>query len=225
MEASIGGFPRAADWDYAFRLVTLGLLTKAKCTARGILLLLDNNLVGDAQVLLRTLLELTIILLYIARAPERRALLYFNFQHITPWLLKQRLGSYPREAVAISTMAPDFDQTVEANYHNHKGPYLDKKGNPRRTWSLHPLREMAQEVNLRDLCDLMYPIDSGLVHSGPDGLQNYVAQADDGRLEILPQLPARRFMRILGDTANCLGRVTRCAAGIFDRKEVLGALD
>ena len=70
MLANLPGFTSHGGWEYALQLATIGLTRKACCTARAILLLLHDELVGEAQVLQRVLVELAVTVLAIGRAKD-----------------------------------------------------------------------------------------------------------------------------------------------------------
>ena len=76
------GFHVRSPSDHAHRIIASGLFAKAFCTARAIRTLVEAGLIGDAAILLRSLLELAVTLLYIGRSPQTRAELYLNYQHV-----------------------------------------------------------------------------------------------------------------------------------------------
>ena len=221
---SIRGFTSRGGPGHALQLVTLGLLAKGVSTVRAVLALMSLSLIGEAQILLRTLVELAVTLDYIFESAPERAQLYLDFQHIAKWRELQRLRRLPNALSRVLQEQPNIEADLEKRYAEHKSKYLTRKGRVQQTWHAEKTAEMARAVGVSDVWEAMYPVDSGLVHSGPDALQLYLRQAPNGALEILPSMPAHRVMRVLCDTMYCLGSVARLAAQLFGSGETAAAL-
>lgn len=215
MLESMDGFTSRGGWEHALQLSTIGLVAKARCTTRAILLLLDQDFVGEAQVLLRVLVELTVIALAIGRRPKERAPLYLNFLHIARYEQWERAATDVALRKALFEEDPRQAGRLKANYEQHRETYTTRKGGTRHKWHRERPRDLAREVDLGDLWNAMYGIDSALVHSGPDCLRLYVRETRPRQLDIGPQAKETRTVRVLLDVTTCMERVLQHFLDVF----------
>ena len=150
MVDSLQGFTSRGGWQYALQLSTIGLTTKAHCTSRAILQLLQHELLGEAQVLLRVLVELAVTALAIGREPKSRALLYLNYRHIAKYKQWEKAAANTDLRKALFEEDPRQAGQLKENYERYKGMYITKKGQARAKWHEGSSAQLSREVGLGD---------------------------------------------------------------------------
>jgi len=210
----------ASPSRYNHCLIAIGLLQKAFCTSRAIATLVDKKLVGDAAILTRSLLELTVTLLYVGQEPEARAELYMNFRHVQRWHLHRKAR---RLLPDDGELLRDTSTEVERNYEKHRPAYVTSRGRTRLVWHAASGDRMAAEVGLADLWDATYGVDSGLVHSGPDGLDDYVEQTPTGSIRLTTGLVEHDTSRLLLQACHCMHHVVGEAGKVLELPDSLAS--
>jgi len=168
----------AGEFDLAgdYQRLAFAFASKSAKSYQGVLRLAENGLGEPALILVRTLFEDLVNLVYISKEPERLAALFLDF-HI---LEKKKYIEYWEEAglgdVEVEQLRHEWETHYKAAYARVLPNY------PKRTyWSGKNLKEMAAvDPELAKTYCTLYPYISGFAHGGsPLALASYVGQADD----------------------------------------------
>lgn len=164
-----------------YQAVIASLFCKLILTCRAIRVLCASGYGVEAQVLLRSALEVLITMKFIGQtSPEERAKLWSEFDHVLAWQYAKKAERWPSTfrqsdlAKRIAVLRERYEQ-VKANYPG------------RRFWAetLLPqggLGAMAEQVGLRWYYDFVYWSGSNQSHGNVRSSREYVEKAEDGRL-------------------------------------------
>lgn len=168
--------------EWLFKGIVVALFWKGLKTHLAIENLLEAGFFQDSFILLRSLLEIIINLEYIKRNPQDRVKLYLEFDYIT----RKRLLDAGRKVYGDKFPGSEKDDEIkelESNYQRVKNEYPKKY-----QWSGRSIKEMASEVGLGDLYDLIYSHLSTYVHSSASSHSSIIRNESEGlRIIIIPE--------------------------------------
>ncbi len=165
------------------KMFTAFCVGKAYKTQGAILLLCQQGYGQDASILLRSIVDLLITLLYILKEPTNgRMQRYFDYD----WILRKKMFDYGKTKPDIlqqleerSVLQNTQDDSIEKiEEMAKKAQELHKYSNNR--WSEQSVAEMAEEVGRVDLYRTVYKLQSQLIHTAPRTMNEYVKQEGNG---------------------------------------------
>lgn len=147
--------------DDALKVIVTFHLAKSVRTVRAIVNLCKSGWAVEAQILLRSLVELMITLNYIVDGGLDRAILYIEHDHI---LKKDILENILKdeEMVQIVGYTEEDVREINSNYESVKKNYPNKY-----QWANKTIRKMADKVRLTFFYDYVYWMLSNTSHSNP----------------------------------------------------------
>ena len=149
---------------------------KACKTHEATVMLAERGFGQDAGLLLRSLLDLVVNALWLAKDPCQRMEMWLEFD----WILRQRI---PLSLEKAEENKETVD-TIEIEARRVKEKYGYKRGD---TWSRKSIESMAREVGLGDLYKYAYRTLSNIEHSASRGFVSYHVDTPDGiRINIGP---------------------------------------
>lgn len=156
-------------------------LGKTYKTHKAILILCEAGYGQDAAMLVRSMVELLITLLYIlADKTDGRLYRYFDYD----WILQRKMYGYAKtkphlvELINDRQVNPrDGDNSIEEIETTAK--LMMEKHNYGKSWSEKNIREMSAEVGKDGLYDTMYVLQSQLIHTSPRATNEYISRAGD----------------------------------------------
>ncbi|MDQ7794520.1 MAG: DUF5677 domain-containing protein [bacterium] len=153
-------------------LINLVFLSRTRTSFRAIKLLCKHGLDADAVIVMRSMVENVISLLYINAEPSSRAGLYAD--HL--WVEEHKRMNALRDVYPPETFAHRYpeDQVrlIERNYRR-----VNAQG-----WSDLSLEAKAREVDVLHLYALPYRFGSGYAHGSPITARSYAKWTDTGIL-------------------------------------------
>lgn len=171
-------YPLAGDKE----LFTGFCLGKAYKTHGSVLLLCRQGYGQDAAILVRSLIDLLITLLYILNDPSNeRISRYFSYD----WILCKKMFEYAKtkphllKALEVNDVNPLPDKLTTKEIEEH-ARLAQEKYHYGRDWSIHNMRDMAKEVGEEDLYLTMYKLQSQLIHTAPRTMNEYIKKEDEG---------------------------------------------
>jgi len=154
---------------------------KAYKTHGALLLLCEQGYGQDAAILVRSLIDLLITLLYILEdSTNKRIQRYFAYD----WILRKKMFDYGKTK-------PEILKLLEARNANPKSKdntlkeieeqakLAQEKYKYGRDWSDKNIREMAEFVDKKDLYLTIYRLQSQLMHTAPRTMNEYIK--DNGK--------------------------------------------
>ena len=170
-------FPMGADKDM-FAAFCIG---KAYKTQAAILLLCQQGYGQDAAILVRSLIELLITLLYILKDPtDERIQRYFAYD----WIMRKKMYNYGKTKPEILEILKERNQNLKQGDNpieevEKQAIAMQTKYNYKKDWSDKNMREMAEEVGRVDLYLTVYRLQSQIMHTAPRVMNEYVV--NDGK--------------------------------------------
>lgn len=158
----------ASDYDRVLQL----FFSRARRTFRAVRLLADNGYGEQALVLVRTLYEDTVNLLYISTNPDRLAKLFLEYAHFRNFKYLQYLQEHYPESLKLE--GPDTLHGLIHEYERVRHNY--PRGD---SWSGYSISRLARTLNLDGLHETLYKITSDLVHGNVAGVYHFLVTRDN----------------------------------------------
>jgi hypothetical protein len=148
---------------------------KAWKTLQSMFLLCTNGFGEDATILLRSLLELSINLQYIADDEERRAVLFCEYSHVEKndfeKILRSFANDHPDDTIIATILkSKTKEQSDEKAYEYRK--VMKNYPNP-RNWADQSIRQMAKVTGM-DFQYILYKMFCRISHPSPEGSDTYL---------------------------------------------------
>ena len=160
------------------------VLAKAYKSHKSIMLLCDNQSGQDAAIIVRSLFDLMVNLLYIFQTDSNER---FNRYGAFDWVLRKRMIDYAKsnknmiEMIEQRAVKKQFgdDQLEEINKQAKEAQikYKFKTG-----WSDKTIEQMAREVGKNDHYQTVYRLQSNVSHSNSRSMLEYVKIQEDKSL-------------------------------------------
>lgn len=143
-----------------YKLISAASLYKATDSVHSIHILLSKRMVGDAMVVCRRIIELSINLKYLQMDSEKRALQYWNYLTLSSKKLLTTVQNDKDYSTNLRRNLQKMRKDIERSFESAKPYYdLDESGNiPKRylsSWSGKTIEQMAKGANLAG--DYLYP--------------------------------------------------------------------
>ena len=168
-----GEFVLDTDWQR----LTFAFVSKSAKSYRGVLRLVEAGLGEPALILVRSIFEDLVNLVYMDTDPEKLTKLFLDF-HI---LEKKKYIDYWEEAEVDDDQLQELKAIWESEFKSRYEEILPNY--PRKTyWAGKNIKEMASSVDqeLFQMYCALYPYISGFAHGGsPLALASYVEHAGD----------------------------------------------
>jgi len=178
-------FTRKLTLSTEAKQITAIGLAKAYKTLQAILLLCKAGYGQDAGILLRSLFNLTVNVLYINKDPVNRAKRYIGYGNI----LRQKIAKTPTLSDIMGKLDEctlnEIDREVERAKETYK---YNRSG-----WSDKSIKDMAKEVGLESGYDTAYVLMSSIEHSDARSADHYVSIGPTG--VTLDPSPSTRYIR------------------------------
>ncbi|MEK3917714.1 DUF5677 domain-containing protein [Paenibacillus sp. FSL H7-0331] len=160
--------------------LSLYFITKFHKSVLAFRMLVVSGFDEDASVVLRTLVELVIILAYISKKPEERVDRFIEFDFIAQYKLLQIVDKhYPNTVISNERR-----NQIEDDYRTYKHNY-----NRKDQWSDKTVYDMAVEVGMLFWYEMVYKIDSSYVHSNISASRGFMLEGIEGlQLAVGPQV-------------------------------------
>jgi hypothetical protein len=148
-----------------------------------ILMVLGNS--ADCGLILRSIFDLLVQMLYIEKEPELRSLLYSRYETSAyVRFLKEARDNFPSEG-------KDYDEKILAQedalkFFHEKIREIDPdlKISDRPTWSGRTMKKMAEDVNLKSSYQTIYWDLSGITHSSSSASRLFIRV--DSKTQLAP---------------------------------------
>ncbi|WP_211269608.1 DUF5677 domain-containing protein [Paenibacillus glacialis] len=151
--------------------LSLYFLTKFHKSMLSFRLLVVSGFYEDASIILRTMLESTITLLYISKSPEEEAERFVDYKSISDHKLLQFMDEY----YSGHSIKSEQREQIEQAYDTKKEKFRKKT-----QWSNKSLFDMAEEVDMTYWYKMMYPFDSSFVHSNINAASGFMIEDMEG---------------------------------------------
>jgi len=150
------------------------LCIKAFKTYWAMMKLCNQCFVQDAGILLRSLFETLVNILYIGKSdPEKRAKLYIEYDHMARKDQLDKVEKWLESHPDLQNSMPDKITTLKS-FNEVRNNYPHK-----RYWSGKTMQQMAYDVKLEYDYDLVYWFLSNLHHSGVRSSSEYISYSSD----------------------------------------------
>lgn len=158
-------------------------LGKAHKTHRAILILCQLGYGEDAAILVRSLFDLAITLLYILKDPtDERVSRYFSYD----WIIRKRMREYVMtkpsliKAMEARLVFPKSNDGGVEEVKEQSKAAEDKYGYKNMGWSDKSIKRMAEEVGRIDAYNTVYFLQSNISHSAVRVINEYVKEERGG---------------------------------------------
>jgi hypothetical protein len=158
------------------------ILIKSAYSYRALLTLLREGLEHEALVLLRSLVEALINLMYIAKDPHQRARLYLEYDFVARHRVLGALRRHGRSESGavyrrILESSPDKANELTAEYQRVKPHYKNEY-----LWSGQSISQMAESVGMGWEYDFVYADCCARAHAAANSVNDYFRATEDGLL-------------------------------------------
>jgi len=162
--------------ELMYKFVFFHMMLKAMKSLKAMYELLQLGCVEDAIIILRSIQEILINMLYIQKDPFQRSRLYAEYDFYVRWRRYELSKEiYPAESIAPPEDQPDALSILKREYDriekNYRRPY---------SWSGKSILDMARDVQRDKIYELTYAKHSDYVHSNPNSASRYVQEHGDG---------------------------------------------
>ena len=205
------------------KMFTAFCLGKAYKTQGAILFLCKNGFGQDASILLRSIVDILITLLYIKKDPtNNRMQRYFDYD----WVLRKTMFDYCKTKPEIMKQLEDRGTKIDLTrdsietIEKEAKQAQDKHNYAYGRWSAHTTKQMAEEVGRADLYLTVYRLQSQLAHTAPRTMNEYITQEKDGFVIEVGQ-NEKWITETLVATFDCIYNIV----GEFDKDLQLGFAD
>lgn len=173
------------------------LSTKAFKTYVSIYLLCLNGAGQDAEILLRSLIEILINIKYLLKTnSDTRANMYFDFFDFKTARDIKKLRNDPRIGMKL--------KEHEESYNKKQKEYLEKYDpQNKNSWSGKRLADMADDVGLSEIYDKAYNFSSNMVHSNILCSPEYIKTVE-GHIDFVAGPSFSCIERVLASSLECL---------------------
>ncbi len=213
-----------------YKAAVMFFFIKSWKTFQGIFTLCNIGLGEDAGILLRSLFEMTVNLMYISKDPLERARLFVEYDFVQRQQLHEKFSrkkADPSYARILAAATLDTVEELENNYKRVKKNYPNK-----RSWSGKSLADMAKDVSFEWQYDYIYWVLSHLVHPNPKAIDKYM-RMEEGSIVIANAsskediervwVSACGFLLLFFDRFNVAFSIG-CEQGVEDAKKTLGSI-
>ncbi|TGE35852.1 hypothetical protein E4K67_22295 [Desulfosporosinus fructosivorans] len=161
--------------------VTMFMLAKFYKTLLAFRLLIVSGFEEDASILLRTLLENLINLVYISEKPQDRIKLFIEFDHIIRKRILDRFErNYPEEVIDDNVR-----NSILQNYELVKDNYK-----PKTSWRrMDIMTNNLEDTQAKYWYDIVYSIESSYVHSNVRSSLKLIQKLDGKKVVKVGQFP------------------------------------
>ncbi|ACA59365.1 DUF5677 domain-containing protein [Candidatus Desulforudis audaxviator] len=158
----------ASEYDRVLQL----FFSRARRTFRAVRLLADHGYGEQALILVRTLYEDTVNLLYISTNPDRLAKLFLEYAHFRNFKYLQYLQEHYPESLKLE--GSDTLHNLIQEYERVRQNY--PRGD---SWSGHSISRLARMLYLDGLHETLYKITSDLAHGNVAGVYHFLVTRDN----------------------------------------------
>lgn len=211
VESVAGAIAPTLIWDVSgYDRVLQLFFTRAVHAFQAIGLLAGEGLGTDAMILVRTLYEQVLNLLYIATDPDRLAEQYLDYAHYRNWVYLRFLRRHYPEAAA--RMDPEAVENMRRQFLRVRKRYPGG-----RSWHGKTITELARLLRLDGTHETLYKITCDVAHGNVSGLYPLLTLAEerlgvpDGRggddeyAEEAVELAVQCVVPILGEVSRHFG--------------------
>jgi hypothetical protein len=124
------------------------------------------------MILVRTLYEDTVNLLYIGTDPERLSELFLDYAHFGNFKYLQYLEEHYPESLKLESAETVQELIREFERVRHKYPKGD-------SWSGETMAQMARKLHLDGLHEPLYKITSDMIHGNVAGVYHFLVTEDN----------------------------------------------
>lgn len=179
--------------EVLYKGLVLYFFAKGWKTYQSIYLLCSKRFAEDAGILTRSLFEMTVNLLYISQRPSDRSKLFCEYGYVQKIRLHETLTKSADDEWCKRILASKSPSQLEAEL---KECNRVKRNYPKPTgWSGESIKKMAKEVGMSWHYDYIYLLLSGLAHTNPGAVRNYLSFDHEGTL-VLQDSPQEEIDRI-----------------------------
>lgn len=162
-----------SDYDRVLQL----FFSRTLHTFRAVKLLADHGFGEDALILVRSLYEDTVNLLYISSDPERLSKLFLEYAHFRIFKYLQFLEEYYPESLKLE--GSETVQNLIRDYERVRQNY------PREdSWSGHSVGQLARRLNLDGLHQSLYKITCDIAHGNVAGVYHLLVTKDNRAINV-----------------------------------------
>lgn len=133
-------------------------------------LLVVSGFNEDASIILRTMVEIAIILAYISKEPEKRLNRFIEYKHIAEHRLLETIEKH----YTNSNIDEQRRNKIKENYEANKSNYKNKA-----QWSELSIADMAKDVGMDFWYEAVYKLDSSYVHSNITASKGFMFDDND----------------------------------------------
>jgi len=164
--------------EVLYKMLATFFFAKGWKTFQSIYLLCSRQFAEDAAILVRSIFEMVVNLLYISKDPQNRALLFVEFDYIERQKRLDRLSKSPDDPwgqALLKSVDPATIETLVSEYNRVRARYPKDW-----LWSGESTKKMASDVGLAFHYDWIYWVLSDLAHTSPRAVKEYISGGRDG---------------------------------------------
>lgn len=192
--------------DFFYKGIVVYVSWKSLKSYLAIMYLLDKGFLEDANIILRSMFEILVTILFIKQNPKKRALQYLEYSYVEKHRLIETITDMagdPKNAARL--------REIEQEYLRIKDNYKNKS-----SWSGLSIREMSKKVGLEDLYNMLYRFHSQFVHTSPEAMKSYIQNIQKGFMINLEPINDNFFVGIISENCEILLQLTEIFENTFD---------
>ncbi|AUS27797.1 MULTISPECIES: DUF5677 domain-containing protein [Paenibacillus] len=133
-------------------------------------LLVVSGFNEDASIILRTMVEIAIVIAYISKEPEKRLDRFIEYRHIAEHRLLETIEKHYNGSKIDEQRRNKIKENYEANKRNYKN---------KAQWSEISIADMAKDVSMDFWYEAVYKLDSSYVHSNITASKGFMFDDND----------------------------------------------